>query len=83
MLLDVMFVSFARFKVLFVCGIRQCSSLFFCTQLFTFANTNGETFLSPWYVLSYPYVCVHLFLGSQFCSIDLCVCFLPITCYFD
>ena len=71
-----------HFELIFVCGIRRGVVSFFCTWPSSFLNTIYWRHYPSLIVYSWlfchkhiDHVCVGLFLGFLFCSIDLCVCF--------
>ena len=81
-----------HFEFIFETGMREESSLILQYVTVQFSQTH---LLKGWFVFSlivyscllcYRFIAqisVGLFLGSLFCSIDLCVCFLPVSYCFD
>ena len=79
------FLKFTR-----VHGMRKCSSFVLLHVAIQFSQHHLLKELSLplciFCLLHYrliDHMCVDLFLGSLFCSIDLCVWFVPVRCYFD
>ena len=84
------FKSLIPFKFIFVCGVRSWSSFIFLHISVQFSQyyllnklslAHCMCLLPIWILIDYKGV--GLFLGSLFCSIDLCVFFMPIPCCFD
>ena len=72
--------------------MRKCSNLTLLHVAFKLPKQHALKKLSflhciilpPFYHRLLDYSCMGLFLGSLFCSTDLCVCFfVPVLCCFD
>ena len=77
-------------KFTYVHGMRKCSSFVLLHVAIQFSQHHWLKELSlPLCIFCLLHcrlidcMCVDLFLGSLFCSIDLCVWFVPVRCYFD
>ena len=84
------FRSLIYFEFIFVCGVRKCSNFILLLIAVQFSQHHLLKTLSFLIVYScllchrlMDHKCLGLFLGSLFCSIDLCFCFCASTMLFQ